>query len=408
MEKKLTPEITLMLSQLYSAQLKEIMNEWAEHTLDTENGGYQTNFDENWSITSHNKNIWAHARQTYMFAAMYSNIEKDEKWLNLAKVGRDFLVEHAYAGNGRWNYELDSTGNEVIAGTESIFSDFFVLLALSQYAIASNSKEDIQLIRITLEEAEKNVNNPDFKDIFPHEWLEGIERHSVYMIAVNSVGAAGQVLGRDTVRPFIQLCIDKIINFFGDNDSGYLLESLKDDGSVWNTEEGRYVSPGHIYECMWFCIHEAYTDNNLDSLLPNILSILDSITRKAFDKTNGGIINRLDCYDKPLVEFFTSDPIDLEPDDKVDWVHCEALYTLALVSILTEDNERFKRFWELHEYCQKNFRPESGGDWYPVIAADGRVLRKNKGGKHRVAFHVPRSLMNIVLLFQQYIDNTKH
>lgn len=399
----MTFESISFLAKLYKTQLKEIMDEWADHTLDKEKGGYLTNFDENWNITSANKNVWAHARQTYMFAAMYSCVEKDEKWLNVAKAGRDFLVAHAYAGNGRWNYELHDDGSEVIVGTHSVFSDLFVLSALSQYAVASNSNQDMQLIKDTFEATKKNISDPNFKEIFPHKWIEGIARHSIYMIAVNSAGVAGQVLGRDTVKPFVQLCLDKIINFFGNNQSGYLLESLKSDGSVWDTEEGRTVNPGHIFESMWFCIHEAITDNNQD-ILPKAIKILDAMDSKAFDRTNGGIIYRFDCYDKPLVEFFASDPVELQPNDKVDWVHCEALYTLALVAILTEDDERFKMFYELHEYCQKYFRPESGGDWYPVISADGRALRKNKGGKHRVAFHVPRALMNIVLLFQQYVD----
>lgn len=407
MNNKLDSETLKTLTTLYRDQLIEIMSEWADHTLDLENGGYLTNFDENWNITGDNKNVWAHARQTYMFAAMYSNIEKNEKWLRVSKAGRDFLVAHANAGNGRWNYELDSTGNKVLVGAHSIFSDLFVLSALSQYAAASDSNNDLQLIKETFEAAEKNIRNPDFKDIFPHKWLEGIERHSVYMIAVNAAGIAGQVLGRDTVRPLIQLCLDKIINFFGNNESGYLLESLKKDGSVWDTEEGRTVNPGHIFEGMWFCIHEAFNDNNQEYILPKALKILDAVSVKAFDKTNGGIIHRFDCYDKPLVEFFDTDPVELEPDYKVDWVHCEALYTLALVAILTEDDERIKTFKDIHGYCQEYFRPESGGDWYPVLAADGKVLKKNKGGKHRVAFHVPRALMNIVLLFQKYADKEK-
>lgn len=394
------------LAELYRSQLQEIMQEWGDHTMDKENGGYLTNFDEYWNITGSVKNIWAQARQTYMFSAMYSLIQKEERWLELAKAGRDFLVAHAYAGNGRWNYELNSDGTEVLKGITTVFTDFFVLSALSQYAVASGSREDLPLIEETFLAVQRNILDPSFKDINPHQWYEGIVRHPIYMIAVNSLGVAGQVLGRPQVKPFIKLCTDKLLNFFGKNSSGYLLESLKEDGSVWDTEEGRLVIPGHIFEGMWFCIDEARKDGD-QSVLPRSLKIIDAACEKAIDITNGGILHRFDCFNKPSMEVLHTDTGLLRPDNKVDWVHCETLYTFALTAVLTEDDGRFRKFWELHEYCQQYFHPKTGGDWYPLLAADGEVLRKNKGGKHRVAFHVPRALMNLALLFQKYSEGNK-
>ncbi|NMA65656.1 MAG: hypothetical protein GX957_05365, partial [Clostridiaceae bacterium] len=187
--------------QIYNSQLYEIMEEWAEHSVDEEYGGYLTNFDENWNLTGTQKNIWAQARQTYMFSAMYSNIDQDERWLKIAKTGRDFIISHAYANNGRWNYELDRTGKDVLKGTISIFTDMFVLSALSQYAFASKDLNDLQLIEETFLSIRENVVNPHFKDIFPHKWQQGILRHSVHMIAINAAGIAGLILGREKVRP---------------------------------------------------------------------------------------------------------------------------------------------------------------------------------------------------------------
>lgn len=391
------------LEDLYRSQLQEIMDEWADHTEDTECGGYITNFDENWNVTGTQKNIWAQARQTYMFSAMYSYIDKNEKWLKLAKTGRDFLVSHAYAGEGRWYYELDRTGKKVLEGTTSIFTDLFVLSALSQYAFASNDKSDLDLIEKTFLSAEKNVLDPYFKDIKPHKWKEGILRHSVYMISVNAAGIAGNVLGRDKVLPFIKTCIDKILNFFNCNTSGFLLESIKEDGTIWDTDEGRLVNPGHIFEGMWFCIDEARVDNRENEILDQVLKIIDITYKAATDKINGGIIHRFDCFGRSDNRLLASTD-QPNADDKVDWVHCESLYALALVAVLTKDQQRFKSFLELHDFCQKYFRPANGGDWYPLLSADGKVLKKHKGAKHRVAFHVPRALMKLTLLFREYAD----
>ena len=96
----ITKEEARQLSALYKSQLSEIMEEWAEHSADP-SGGYLTDFGENWKLVSRRRNIWAQARQTYMFAAYYEYSGREEKWLSLAKAGRDFLVCHAYAGEGR-------------------------------------------------------------------------------------------------------------------------------------------------------------------------------------------------------------------------------------------------------------------------------------------------------------------
>ena len=49
-------------SEQYRSWLMEIMEEWGEHTIDPEHGGFDTDFGGNWKLRSHEKNIWAQAR----------------------------------------------------------------------------------------------------------------------------------------------------------------------------------------------------------------------------------------------------------------------------------------------------------------------------------------------------------
>ena len=112
------------------------------------------------------------------------------------------------------------------------------------------------------------------------------------------------------------------------------------------------------------------------------------------------MIHRFDCYGKEGEDTLKTDTGDLRADDKVDWVNCESLYAFALAAVLTGEETAIEQFRQLHQFCQTYFKPEEGGDWYPVLKRDGTPLRKNKGGKHRVAFHVPRALMNLSILFE--------
>ncbi len=375
-------------SEQYRSWLMEIMEEWGEHTIDPEHGGFDTDFGGNWKLRSHEKNIWAQARQTYMFAAVYQMADQNEKWLSTAKVGRDFLVKYAYAGNGRWNYRLSEDGKNVEEGPCSIFTDLFVLMALSQYAEASGAMGDLPLIEETFESIKQNIEDPDFRDLMPHVWREGICRHSPYMIAVNAVSVAGRALGRERVRPFLDQCIDKVLHFFGENESGFLLESLREDGRVWDTPEGRIVNPGHIFEGMAFCLDEFMKDGECGEDMDRALDIIRKTAEVSLDRERGGVLGEFD-YKMP----------DGRSRDKIDWVNCEGLYALALAAVLGENDRDAANYRELHNFCERFFRPREGGDWYPLIDRSGNVIRDNKGGKHRAAFHVPRALLRLSLLF---------
>lgn len=399
MENKIGREDARKLASLYKSQLGEIMEEWAEHTEDMVNGGYITDYGADWKLISLRKNIWAQARQTYMFAAYYECLDQDDRWLSLAKRGRDFLTAHAYAGNGRWNYEVSGDGSTVVEGTTTIFTDLFALIALAQYAAVSGDRSDEELIRETFDHAKQNVMDPKFRDIKPHVWKEEIDRHSPYMIAIHSSMIAEKVLGKETTGPFIEFCVNKLLHFFGENESGFLLESLRRDRTLWDTAEGRLVNPGHIFEGMWFCIDYARSCGDKKTIR-EALDIIKKTAGRAIDPKYGGVIHRFDCSGKPGKEALKTDTGELKADNKVDWVNCESLYAFALDAVLTEDEASVERFWQQHLFCQKYFRPTEGGDWYPVLERDGKPIRRNKGGMHRVAFHVPRALMNLCLLFE--------
>jgi N-acylglucosamine 2-epimerase len=87
------------LAQFYRKHLLEdVMSFWEVRTADTEYGGYLTCFDRKGNVTDTTKYIWFQGRQLWMFSVLYNRVGKDQKWLNLAETGHDFIVRHAYAG----------------------------------------------------------------------------------------------------------------------------------------------------------------------------------------------------------------------------------------------------------------------------------------------------------------------
>ena len=95
------------LAKFYRERLLEdVMPFWEPRTRDEECGGYFTCFDRAGALTDRTKYIWFQGRQLYMFSALYNRVERRPEWLDLARHGRDFIVKHAYAGNGRWVWRI--------------------------------------------------------------------------------------------------------------------------------------------------------------------------------------------------------------------------------------------------------------------------------------------------------------
>ena len=378
--------------------LEDVMPFWEKRTADTECGGYLTCFDRQGNVTDVEKYIWFQGRQLWMFSALYNRIEKRPNWLELARMGRDFIVAHAYAGDGRWNYQLDRRGG-LRKGTISTFTDHFVLSGLSEYAVAANSDQDAELIRDTYDAIERAVHDPEFKDIFHGTWSPRFKRHGIHMMCVHVAGLAGQVLGDERTRPLIDYCLEQVLHVFAHDDRRMLLESVAPDGSFVDDDEGRVVNPGHALESMWFCMEEGRKRRDR-AIIERAVQIADWTYQLGHDPEYGGIFSFLDANGQQPTQMDWHKETQMSWDDKVWWVHSEALYALALAAVETDSREFYDRFLALHEWCQQHFYDAEYGEWYPELYRDGRPKKTDKGTLWKAAYHLPRALMYLALLFE--------
>jgi N-acylglucosamine 2-epimerase len=94
-------------------------------------------------------------------------------------------------------------------------------------------------------------------------------------------------------------------------------------------------------------------------------------------------------------------PQQLEWDQKLWWVHVEALVALAKGYQLTGDERCAKWFEKVHHYTWKHFRDAEHGEWFGYLNRRGEVLLPLKGGKWKGCFHMPRSLYQVWKTLEQ-------
>jgi N-acylglucosamine 2-epimerase len=180
--------------------------------------------------------------------------------------------------------------------------------------------------------------------------------------------------------------IHEVMEVFYQPDTGLILENVYEDGSFCDSFEGRLLNPGHAIEAMWFVMDLGVRIN--DPLLINrAKDIMLHMLKKGWDSEYGGIFYFLDAHGHP--------PQQLEWDQKLWWVHVEALVALAKGYKLTGDPECAAWFETLHQYTWNHFRDTEHGEWVGYLNRRGEVLLSLKGGKWKGCFHIPRSLYQI-------------
>ena len=380
--------------------LKHVIPFWVKRTADCDCGGYFTCFDACGKLTDKTKYVWFQGRQLWMFSALYNEVEPNERWMALAKTGRDFLVQHAYAGEGRWLYELTRDG-QPIKGTISIYTDLFVLGGLCEYALARDSDEDRELVEDTYAALERNVPDAEFKDLFHGTWDPRFDRHGVYMITLCKAAIAAKVLGERRTRELTDYCLDKILYTFANDEHRALFESVGRDGRpILDAPEGRLLNPGHALESMWICMEEGMRLDD-KKIVERAIRIVDWMYDRGYDREYGGIFSFVDLNESIPIQTDWHRETGLAPTDKAWWVHSESLYALALASMYDGSKQRFARFKNLHEWCHKHLRDPHYGEWYPELYRDGCPKLRDFGTLWKAAYHLPRAQLRLMRLFER-------
>ena len=115
-------------SELYkSSLLDDIIPFWELNSLDKANGGYYTCLNRKGEVFDKEKFIWLQGRQAWMFALMFNQIEKKKSWLEISKLGIDFLKNKAMDADGNFYFSTTETGSPLIQ-PYNIFSDCFAAM----------------------------------------------------------------------------------------------------------------------------------------------------------------------------------------------------------------------------------------------------------------------------------------
>jgi len=378
-------------AQLYlTTLLDDVLPFWQRHSLDRDCGGYFTCLNRTGEVYDTDKFVWLQARQVWTFAMLYNRFEQRDEWLDVARRGADFLREHGMDAEGNWYFALDRRGNPLVQ-PYSIFSDAFAAIAFSQYALATSDAAAKQIALDAYHNVWRRKDNPKGRYSKAVPGTRPLKSFAIPMILSNVTLELEWLLGVDETQRLVASCVDEIMTLFVDRERGLIFENVLPDGSHCDCFDGRLINPGHGIEGMWFIMEIAARKGDR-ALIDRCVDLALSITEFGWDREYDGIFYFLDADGKP--------PQQLEWDQKLWWVHLEALVAMAMGHALTRRKECWEWYERVHDYAWKHFPDPQYGEWFGYLDRRGEVLLDLKGGKWKGCYHLPRALYRCHELFK--------
>ena len=358
---------------------------WLKNSPDKVNGGFFTCLDREGKVFDTDKFMWLQGRQVWCFCLMYQHVAPNQAWINMALSGADFMQKYGRDDFGNWYFSLTAEGKPLVQ-PYNIFSDCFATMA---FAALDRIQPDPVWQKIAIDTFENILNRRDnWKGVYNKTYpgTRPLRNFSLPMILCNLALELEHVLGKERVEAFIPELIKEVMEVFYKPELGQVLENVQEDGTFSDSFEGRLLNPGHAIEAMWFIMDLGKRMQD-QVLVEQAKEIMLNTLEFAWDEEYGGIYYFLDVKGYP--------PQQLEWDQKLWWVHVEALVALAKAFAFTGDPRCAAWFHKVHKYTWINFRDEEFGEWYGYLNRQGEVLLPLKGGKWKGCFHIPRALLQV-------------
>ncbi len=380
-----------LLEDCRSQLFDEYLPFWEKGGIDEANGGFMCYLYEDGSVENDRKDIWYQGRGIWVYSYLYNEIDKNPKWLDIARKARNFMVEHMHRGDGTWLDTVDRVGKPVssiaIDRTNNIYGALFATVGLIQYAKATGNEEDIELARLSIRKSVERYEDPAYLGV-PVQGIDAsglrAQGHSFMLIWV--VPQLLELVSDPWLEALVKEHLDVVENKFWHPDYGISNEYLYHDYSRIPSHDG-FMVPGHSIETQWMCMNEALRqgeEDRRDVFKNRMRRLIEMSWDYVYDGTCDTAYQAVAINDTPAGPFL---------DVKTMWAQSEVALGCLFAYEQTGEawaQEWFDRSWN---YLQRTM-PTDHGVWRQAVDRKGRdKQRAGISNYRRGNFHQPRCLM---------------
>ncbi|MCK4888114.1 MAG: AGE family epimerase/isomerase, partial [Planctomycetes bacterium] len=234
---------------------------WEKGGLDKKFGGVICELNEEGNVENDEKTVVFQGRGLWLYSYLF-NFFGGDRWLENAKNIHEFMLNHMYAGKGRWYDKVTRQGKPASGVGIDVFGWLFAGAGLIQYYKALGNDEDLKLAKesilaglakydlanyagVEIEAGSgMNINNLSLRN----------QGHS--MVIVWMLAELLSFLQDDEMEKIQTQHVDYLVSSFWNEEYGISNEYLKHDYTR-SDDFSWYMFTGHSIEIMWMLLHEA-------------------------------------------------------------------------------------------------------------------------------------------------------
>ncbi len=382
--KMIPEERAAELCRQYGASLfDDVVPWWMEHSLDREFGGYYSLLERDGRRWADDKYMWMNGRQVWMLSHLYNTCGGNPAWLDAARLGAEFMKEHAFKDDGRMHFRLTREGqsrSEVL----SLYTEVFGAIAMAELAKALDDESYWVKAMTMYDLLMPRLGQPSDTPLLGYPLHVHFHLHAHDMCRITVAWVYNEIRSDCRFEDDLTQAVDSILQRHWKPDMKVLLENVAPDGSpLLDLPEGRMFHPGHAIESAWMLMEIARNRGN-EGLLQTATDIVLASLEHGWDTEYGGL--------RYITNFDWTPTHSLESDLKLWWPHGEALYALLLAWDLTGREDLAQWYEKVHDYTFSHFPDSELGEWFGYLNRDGSRVWSAKANGWKGFFHLPRML----------------
>ncbi len=402
--------------ELYAHLTQELLPFWTNRTVDHEQGGFITHFDQYGNDSGEDeKSLIAQTRSIYTYASAHRAGYGGGALADLARHGVDYLLSRMWDDTHGGFYWMTNRRGDVLNDQKIVYGQSFAIYCLSEYTLATGDSRGQAYAEQVFDLLQKHAADTcygGYFEMFGRDWaLNGpgaaggdrktLDVHMHLMEAFTTLYECTRLpVHRRKLLEVIEVLVTKIMHpehgtgipqFWAD---WRVAPQIKFD-TIWGwdrfTEDGvkraaeDNTSYGHNLEFAWLLLHaldvlELPADPYRDQFRKSFSHAL----RYGVDWTFGGV----------YVEGSHSGAV--YDREKEFWQQAEALIGFLDAYRLFGDEAYGRAYETVHRFVVDKMINHSVGEWWPLMTRQGVPIWTHMSHSWKINYHTVRSVVQSI------------
>jgi mannobiose 2-epimerase len=400
-----------------SAHLEaELLPFWLDRTIDRENGGFITHFDENGADTGEDeKSLISQARSVFSFSLAARHGRRTERCLEAARGGVRFLLERMWDTENEGFFWTTTRAGEPVERRKILYGQSFAVYALSEYYRATGEQEALTAAERVFELIQTHATDlyyGGYFEMFEPDWSlsapgsAGGDRKTldVHMHLMEAYAALVRAQSRDAYRRKLTEVIEILTNRMFRRDTGTGIPQFSREwlevpqikfDIVWGwdrfSESGTKSNPmdntsyGHNVEFAWLLIDALDALGQDPHLYDELIrASYEHALRWGIDSEHGGVFVE-GSHDGPATD-----------REKEFWQQAEVMNGMLAAYLHWGDERYLDAYRNVHRFVMDKVIHRQTGEWWPLLRPGGEPIWRHMSHSWKVNYHTIRAVVRCI------------